>query len=43
VTAQHADRYARFREAFTHLEDGRATERVLDLLVPAGLPTAGPT
>lgn len=35
VTAEHADRYARFRETFTHLEDGGATRRVLDLLFPA--------
>jgi CDP-glycerol glycerophosphotransferase len=41
ITAEHADRYARFRETFTHLEDGAATRRVLDLLFPSGLPTAG--
>jgi CDP-glycerol glycerophosphotransferase (TagB/SpsB family) len=41
VTAEHAVEYARFREAFTHLEDGAATERVLGLLFPSGLPTAG--
>jgi CDP-glycerol glycerophosphotransferase (TagB/SpsB family) len=34
VTAQYAERYARFRETFCHLEDGHATERVLDLLFP---------
>jgi CDP-glycerol glycerophosphotransferase len=38
VAAEHRDRYARFRETFTHLEDGAATQRVLDLLFPAGLP-----
>jgi CDP-glycerol glycerophosphotransferase len=32
VTAEHADRYATFRERFSHLEDGHATERVLDRL-----------
>jgi CDP-glycerol glycerophosphotransferase (TagB/SpsB family) len=32
VSAQHAERYSRFRETFCHLEDGHATERVLDLL-----------
>ncbi|MGY1634843.1 CDP-glycerol glycerophosphotransferase family protein [Geodermatophilus sp. SYSU D01186] len=34
VAATHAERYARFRETFCHLEDGHATERVLDLLFP---------
>jgi CDP-glycerol glycerophosphotransferase len=29
VSEAHADRYRRFRERFCHLEDGRATERVL--------------
>jgi CDP-glycerol glycerophosphotransferase (TagB/SpsB family) len=38
LTAEHADRYARFRDTFTHLEDGSATERVLDLLFPSGAP-----
>ncbi len=41
IAADHGERYARFRETFTHLEDGRATERVLDLLFPSGLPAAG--
>jgi hypothetical protein len=36
VTAAHAERYARFRETFTALEDGHATERVLDLFCPRG-------
>lgn len=35
VTAAHAERYARFREQFCALEDGHATERVLDLLFAA--------
>jgi CDP-glycerol glycerophosphotransferase (TagB/SpsB family) len=35
VTAAHAERYARFRETFCHLEDGSATERVLDLILPS--------
>ncbi|MDK3258165.1 CDP-glycerol glycerophosphotransferase family protein [Blastococcus capsensis] len=35
VTAAHAERYARFRETFCHLEDGAATRRVLDLILPA--------
>jgi CDP-glycerol glycerophosphotransferase len=30
VTAAHAERYAAFRRRFTHLEDGRATRRVLE-------------
>ncbi|MBB3082849.1 CDP-glycerol glycerophosphotransferase family protein [Geodermatophilus sabuli] len=42
VTARHAERYARFRETFCHLEDGHATERVLDLLFPSD-PSAGAT
>jgi CDP-glycerol glycerophosphotransferase (TagB/SpsB family) len=41
LTAEHAQRYARFRETFTHLEDGSATERVLDLLFPSGAPATG--
>jgi CDP-glycerol glycerophosphotransferase len=28
--AAHAERYARFRERYCHLEDGRATDRVLE-------------
>ena len=36
ISAEHAERYARFRDTFTHLEDGSATERVLDLLFPTG-------
>ena len=31
-----ADRYARFQDTFCSLEDGHATERVLDLLFPPG-------
>jgi CDP-glycerol glycerophosphotransferase len=45
ATAPYAERYARFRETFCHLEDGHATERVLDLLFPsaaaAGTTTRG--
>jgi CDP-glycerol glycerophosphotransferase (TagB/SpsB family) len=41
VVAQNAERYARFRETFCHLEDGSATERVLDLLLPPGTPAPG--
>lgn len=40
LAAENAQRYARFRETFSHLEDGRATERVLDLLFPSGAPSA---
>jgi len=43
VTAQHAGRYERFRETFCHLEDGHATERVLDLLFPHDLPAGATT
>ncbi|MGY1771643.1 CDP-glycerol glycerophosphotransferase family protein [Blastococcus sp. SYSU D00813] len=41
VVADSAERYARFRETFCSLEDGHATERVLDLLFPAGTVPAG--
>ncbi|MDT0278169.1 CDP-glycerol glycerophosphotransferase family protein [Blastococcus goldschmidtiae] len=34
ISDQYAARYARFRETFTHLEDGAATRRVLDLILP---------
>ncbi|RKS73821.1 CDP-glycerol glycerophosphotransferase [Motilibacter peucedani] len=33
VVAEHADAYAAFRERFSHLEDGRASERVLEAVV----------
>jgi CDP-glycerol glycerophosphotransferase len=39
ISAEHAERYTRFRETFCHLEDGRATARVLDLLFPTTSPT----
>ncbi len=38
LAAGTAGRYARFRDTFCALEDGRATQRVLDLLIPAGIP-----
>jgi CDP-glycerol glycerophosphotransferase len=38
--AEHADTYARFRDTFCSLDDGHATDRVLDLLFPSGT-TAG--
>jgi CDP-glycerol glycerophosphotransferase len=44
VRERSAPRYARFRATFCHLEDGHATERVLDLLFPpaaAGTTTRG--
>jgi len=42
VSAAHAERYGAFRETFTSLEDGHATERVLDLFFPpAGTPAGG--
>ena len=40
VTARYADRYERFRRTFCHLDDGRATDRVVDLVFPAGTPAA---
>ncbi|SDQ04142.1 CDP-glycerol glycerophosphotransferase family protein [Quadrisphaera sp. DSM 44207] len=33
VRREHAGRYAAFQERYCHLEDGRATDRVLDLLL----------
>ena len=42
VRERYAGRYADFRETFCHLEDGHATERVLDLLFPPA-PAAGTT
>jgi CDP-glycerol glycerophosphotransferase len=45
VRERYAGRYADFRQTFCHLEDGHATERVLDLLFPsaaaAGATTRG--
>jgi len=43
ITAAYADRYAGFRRTFCALDDGHATERVLDLLFASGGATAGPT
>ena len=42
ATADYAARYEHFRQTFCHLEDGRATERVLDraLRTPAPRPAA---
>jgi CDP-glycerol glycerophosphotransferase len=36
AASEPADRYARFRDTFCSLEDGHATDRVLDLLFPPG-------
>ncbi|WP_052681723.1 CDP-glycerol glycerophosphotransferase family protein [Saccharothrix sp. ST-888] len=33
VAAEHADRYAAFRERYCHLDDGRAASRVVDALL----------
>ena len=38
VTAAYADRYAHFRDTFCHLEDGHATERVLDRVLTTRSP-----
>ena len=38
IAVATAERYARFRDTFCHLEDGGATRRVLDLLTDAGIP-----
>ena len=37
VRAEYADRYAAFQRTFSCLEDGSATDRVLDLLFRSGL------
>jgi CDP-glycerol glycerophosphotransferase len=42
IAMETVDRYAAFREGFCHLEDGQSTQRVLDLLAPAGAPTTRP-
>jgi CDP-glycerol glycerophosphotransferase len=39
VAAAHAERYARFQQRYCHLEDGHATERVLDRVL-ARVPSA---
>jgi len=36
AASERGERYARFRDTFCSLEDGHATERVLDLLFPSG-------
>jgi CDP-glycerol glycerophosphotransferase len=38
AASEPADRYARFQRTFCPLEDGHATDRVLDLLFPPGDP-----
>jgi CDP-glycerol glycerophosphotransferase len=38
---QYAERYARFRERYCHLEDGHATDRVLEWLAAAAAAQAG--
>jgi CDP-glycerol glycerophosphotransferase len=38
AASELADRYARFQRTFCPLEDGHATDRVLDLLFPPGDP-----
>jgi CDP-glycerol glycerophosphotransferase len=42
LAAEHAEKYARFRDTFCSLDDGHAAERVLELLFPSG-ETAGRT
>jgi CDP-glycerol glycerophosphotransferase len=34
VSTEHADAYATFRQTFCHLDDGHATDRVIDLVFP---------
>jgi CDP-glycerol glycerophosphotransferase len=43
AASELAGRYARFRETFCSLEDGHATDRVLDLLFPPGDPAGRST
>jgi CDP-glycerol glycerophosphotransferase len=40
VAARHSDAYARFRARYCHLEDGHATERVLERLAATGVSRA---
>jgi CDP-glycerol glycerophosphotransferase len=40
VTSEHAGAYARFQETFTSLEDGHATDRVVDLFFSGSTPAA---
>ncbi len=42
VAAAHQPRYAEFRRTFCHLDDGRATARVVERFFPAGEPAAVP-
>jgi CDP-glycerol glycerophosphotransferase len=44
VAARHAERYGRFRARYCHLEDGHATDRVLERMLAAdpGRPAADP-
>jgi CDP-glycerol glycerophosphotransferase len=42
VRERYAARYVEFRQTFCHLEDGHATERVLDLIFPPA-PAGGTT
>jgi len=41
VTAQYASRYAHFRDTFCHLDDGHASERVLDRVLERQAPRPG--
>jgi CDP-glycerol glycerophosphotransferase len=43
VAAEHRGSYARFRDTFCHLEDGQATDRVLDIFFPVAGGDASPT
>ena len=43
AASEPADRYARFRDTFCSLDDGHATDRVLDLLFPPGDPAGRST
>jgi CDP-glycerol glycerophosphotransferase len=43
TASARTDRYARFRDTFCPLDDGHATDRVLDLLFPPGDPAGGST
>jgi CDP-glycerol glycerophosphotransferase len=43
VAAEHSESYTRFRRTFCHLEDGHATDRVLDRFFPVGSHRASDT
>ncbi|RZU30537.1 CDP-glycerol glycerophosphotransferase family protein [Blastococcus saxobsidens] len=43
IRSEYVQPYARFQETFCHLEDGHATERVLDLIIPTAAASGAST